>query len=130
MKDVKRSVKYVLGAVLCALGGAASAPAPAAKLSLKPSYGGAVLEGRVYIPGNDALVGVWSGAGLARLMKCSPRCTVVSSIPLQNTTVFSGESPYRVALGGQFKVGQKINVTLRFKNQGVLLVPATVTRSG
>lgn len=115
-------------ALLTLLPASAASTGPAAKLTLKPSYGGAVLEGRIYVPGNDALTGVWSGAGLARLMKCSPRCTVVSVVPLQKTTLLNNASAYRVALGGQFKIGQKVNVTLRFKSQGVLVVPAVVTR--
>lgn len=118
----------VLLGVLLPKPAGATTPMPAAKVTLKPSYGGAVLEGRIYVPRSDALIGVWSGAGLARLMKCSPRCTVVGSVPLQNTFVFGNSSAYRVALGGEFKVGQKVNVTFRLKNQGVLVVSALVTR--
>ncbi len=102
--------------------------APAAKLVLRPSYGGAVLEGKIYVPGNDVLTGVWSGAGLSRLMKCVPRCAVVSSIPLKNTLFLSNSSSYRIALGGSYRIGEKISVTLRLRNQSILTTQATVTQ--
>lgn len=117
----------VLGAVMAGQPQTQAASAPAAKLTLRPSYGGAVLEGRVFVPRTDALIGVWSGAGFARLMKCAPRCTVVPSIPLSNTMVFGNASAYRVALGGDFRPGQKVNVTLRLRGQGVVITQAVVS---
>ena len=87
-----------------------------------------MLQGRIYSPRNDAIVGVWSGAGFSRLMKCSPRCTVVKSIPIKNALLMGSDSSYRVALGGNFTVGQKLTVTLRFQNQGVLTTQAVVTK--
>lgn len=113
---------------LALLGLAQAVPAPAAKVSLRPSYGGAVLEGRIYVPNSDNLVTVWSGAGHARLMKCSPVCSVIPAIPLKGTLIVNNGSAYRIALGGQFRVGQKVAVTLRFRNQGVLIIQAIVTK--
>lgn len=110
------------------LNASAATPSTAAKLTLTPSYAGAVLQGRIYSPSNDAIVGVWSGAGFSRLLKCAPRCTVVKSIPLKNTLLVGSDSGYRVALGGKFTVGQKVNITLRFQNQGVLITQAIVTK--
>lgn len=119
-------MKYAL--CLLFLGTALAASAPAAKLSLRPSYGGAVMDGRIFVPREDELVGAWSGVGFARLMKCSPKCKVVTSIPLKNTTVMGNETTYRIALGGQFTPGQKVTVTLRLRQQGVMVTQAVVSR--
>ncbi|WP_135228739.1 hypothetical protein [Deinococcus fonticola] len=107
---------------------AMAAPVPAAKLTLRPSYGGAVIDGRVYVPTPDTLVGAWSAVGAARLMRCSPICEVVSSLPMKNTTVLGSESTYRIALGGQFIRGQRIAVSLRFRSGRVLVTTAVVNR--
>lgn len=101
---------------------------PSASLSLRSSYGGAVLEGRVSSARADAVLSVSSNVGKGRLMKCSPKCSVVSSIPLQNSLVLGVKTPYRVALGGKFRKGQRVNVVLRLKNQGAVVVSALVSR--
>ncbi|CAM3693251.1 hypothetical protein [Deinococcus frigens] len=91
-----------------------------ADLRLMPSYGGALLTGRIRVSGADELMGVWSSLGRARLMKCSPRCKVVQSLPITGSVILSGNSGYRVVLGGRFKAGQKVSLVLRFR-QGVAL---------
>lgn len=121
-------MKYLCIAFLLTVGSVVAAPAPAAKLSLHPSYGGAVASGRVYVPSSDTLVGAWSGMGFARLMKCSPVCRVVPSISFKGTMMLSGESTYRIALGGQFTRGQKVPVTLRFRSGTVIVTQAVVNR--
>lgn len=125
-------MKYVLTTLLlgCAVSGSVgqAAQAPAAKLTLRPSYGGAVVDGRVFVPTSDTLVSAWSGVGFARLMKCSPVCRVVPSIPMKNTAILGSESTYRIALGGQFIRGQKVAVTLRFRSGRVLVTTAVVNR--
>ena len=125
-------MKYGLTTLLlgCVLSGSAglAAQAAAAKLTLRPSYGGAVVDGRIFVPTADTLVGARSGVGFARLMKCSPVCKVVSSIPIKNTTILGSESAYRIALGGQFIRGQKVSVTLRFRSGRVLVTTAVVNR--
>lgn len=121
-------MKRALVLALILTGPALAASGPAAKFTLQPSYGGAVVDGRVYVPKPDTLVGAWSGKGFARLMKCSPLCRVVTSIPLKGTTVMNGESGYRIALGGHFAVGQKVPVTLRFQSGALLITVAVVNR--
>lgn len=106
----------------------ASAQNPAglsADLKLMPSYGGALLTGRIGASKPDELLGVWSSLGRARLMKCAPRCEVVASVPITGNLVLSGGSGYRVVLGGNFKPGQKVSVVLRFR-QGVVLNTAAI----
>ncbi|AFD25631.1 hypothetical protein [Deinococcus gobiensis] len=121
--------KRTLGALAALLSSLALAfQVPETQLSLRTSYGGAVLEGRVSASRNDALTGVWAGPGRARLMRCAPLCTVVTSVPVQGLLVLSGDSAYRVALAGQFQAGQKISVTLKFQNQGVVVAQAVVSR--
>ncbi|CAM3636276.1 DUF5666 domain-containing protein [Deinococcus saxicola] len=96
-----------------------------ADLKLMPSYGGAVLTGRIGVSKPDELLGVWSSLGRARLMKCAPRCEVVGSVPITGSLILSGGSGYRVVLGGNFKPGQKVSVVLRFR-QGVVLNTAAI----
>lgn len=124
MKDILTPL-LLAGALSASLSQAAQAPA--AKLTLRPSYGGAVIDGRVYTPRADTLVGARSAVGFARLMKCTPVCQVVTGIPMKNTTLLGSESTYRVALGGQFLRGQKVAVTLRFRSGRVLVTTAVVT---
>lgn len=105
----------------------AQAARPVASLSLRSSYGGAVLEGRVTGSQPDTLVRVSSSLGKGRLLKCSPRCNIVDSLPVSVLTLGS-RTPYRVVLGGHFRAGQKVRINLYFKKQGMISVQATVTR--
>lgn len=107
-------------------GSAAQSPSGlSADLKLMPSYGGALLTGRVGVSKGDELVGVWSSLGRARLLKCAPRCEVVQAIPISGSLILSGNSGYRVVLGGKFKPGQKVSIVLRFR-QGVILNAAAI----
>jgi hypothetical protein len=119
----------VLTALLLVPGAAAQNPSGlSADLKLTPSYGGALLTGRIRAPKSDELMGVWSSLGRARMMKCAPRCEVVQSLPISGSLILSGSSSYRVVLGGTFKLGQKVSVVLRFRQGVVLNVIATVSR--
>ncbi len=116
----------VLALVLLLPVAAAQNPAGlSADLKLMPSYGGAVLTGRIGVSGPDEVLGVWSSLGRARLMKCSPRCEVVTSVPITGSLILSGSSGYRVVLGGSFKPGQKVSIVMRFR-QGVILNTAAI----
>lgn len=111
----------VLAALVLWPGAVAQNPAGlSVDLKLMPSYGGALLAGRIKASRPDELMGVWSSLGRARLMKCAPRCEVVPSLPISGNLILSGSSGYRVVLGGDFKPGQKVSVVLRFR-QGVVL---------
>lgn len=101
---------------------------PIASLSLRSSYGGAVLEGRMTSNKADTLVRVTSSMGKGRLLKCSPRCSIISTIPISGSLALGSQTSYRIALGGHFRVGQKVNLYLHFKKQGVISVQATVIR--
>ncbi|GGM15666.1 hypothetical protein [Deinococcus aerophilus] len=103
-------------------------PGMSAALSLSPTYGGALVTGRVRVPRNNELTGVWSSVGRARLMKCTPRCGVVSAVPIQGSVILSSDSGYRVVLGGKFRTGQKVSLVLRFREGTVVNVMATVGR--
>ncbi|MEF2278126.1 hypothetical protein V3W47_07420 [Deinococcus sp. YIM 134068] len=115
-------------ALLAALGGTLAQRSPTAEVSLRPSFGGALLQGRMTVPGADALTGVWSSQGRARLLRCAPRCVVVSSVPLQGSLLVNGDTSYRVALGGTFRTGQRVQLTLQFRGAPLLNVNATVAR--
>ncbi|GAA5533078.1 hypothetical protein [Deinococcus aluminii] len=117
-----------LAVLLTLLGAALATRVPAAQVGLRPSFGGAVLEGRVVAGADDELTGVWSAQGRARLLKCAPRCEAVQAIPVSGTLLMSAETPYRVAVGGEFRPGQHVKLTLRFKNMQVLNVDALVNR--
>lgn len=117
-----------LAALLAVVGGALAARAPSAQLSLRPSFGGAVLEGRIVAGPGDELTGVWSEGGRARLLKCSPRCAVVPTIPVTGTLLVGTGTPYRVAVSGAFRTGQRVKLALRFKDMQVLNVDAVVSR--
>lgn len=121
-------MKTTLLMLLLLLGSALALQLPNAALSLRPSFAGAVLEGRITSARADELLGVWSGAGRARLLKCTPRCMVVDAIPVSGTVLMNADSAYRVALGGSFKTGQKLILVLKFRDQKILNVNATVAR--
>ncbi|KEF33623.1 MULTISPECIES: hypothetical protein [Deinococcus] len=117
------------GALLLAgLGLALAVRAPATELTLRPAFGGAVLQGRVNVGGADELTGVWSGAGRARLLRCTPRCETVESIPVPGTLPLGENTPYRVVLAGEFRPGQKVRLTLRFRQAPLLNTEATPVR--
>lgn len=103
-------------------------PSAGASLSLKPTYGGAIMVGRVIMPRNDDLTGVWSSLGRARLMKCAPRCQVVPSLPVQTNLVLNADSLYRIVLGGKFTPNQKVSLVLRFRQGLVMNAVASVSR--
>ncbi|MDV6374749.1 hypothetical protein [Deinococcus arenicola] len=122
-----RAAAVVLAVLLP--GAVAQAPAgPAADLKLMPSYGGALLVGRISAPRADELMGVWSSLGRARLLKCAPRCEVVKFVPVTGNLILSGSSGYRVVLGGKFKPGQKVSLVLRFRQGAVLNTAAIMGR--
>ncbi|MDB5046164.1 MAG: hypothetical protein JWQ08_2214 [Deinococcus sp.] len=121
-------MKGTLLMVIMLLGSALALQLPSATLGLRPSFAGAILEGRISSARDDELLGVWSGGGRARLLKCTPRCMAVPSIPVSGTVVLNADSAYRVALGGSFKSGQKLVLVLKFRDQKILNVNATVAR--
>lgn len=97
-----------------------------ANVTLAPVYGGLLLSGQVSTPRPDNLTGVWSPSGRARLMKCSPRCQVVESIPLPRTLLLSSDTEYRVVMAGKFTTGHKVALVLRFRNGQILNTTAAV----
>lgn len=99
-----------------------------AALNLKVMHGGAIVQGRVTVPKSDDLVGVWSSVGRGRLMKCAPRCQVVTSMPVQGSLQLGSDTGYRVVLGGQLAPGQKISLVLRLRGGLILNVTAPVVR--
>ena len=118
-----------LGPGILGLGALAQVPqGMSASLNLKITPGGAIVQGRVTVPREDELTGVWSSLGRARLMRCAPRCQVVSSVPVQGTLMLNGDSGYRVVLGGRVVAGQKISVVLRLRGGLILNVTAPVSR--
>ncbi|MBB5235099.1 hypothetical protein [Deinococcus budaensis] len=117
----------VLGCLLGLLGAAEALRTPSADLSLRASFGGAVLQGRVTAGADDELSGIWSGSGRARLLRCTPRCEAVAAIPVTGTLRLGADTPYRVALAGEFRAGQRVGLVLRFR-QSLLNVEAVVAR--
>ncbi|WP_019586868.1 hypothetical protein [Deinococcus apachensis] len=117
-----------LAALLTLLGATLAARAPSAQLSLRPSFGGAVLEGRIVAGPGDELTGVWSEGGHARLLKCSPRCAVVPAVPVPGTLLVGTGTPYRVVVSGAFRTGQRVKLALRFRDMQILNVDAVVIR--
>lgn len=93
---------------------------------LRPTFGGVLLEAHLMPRGSASLTGVWSGSGHARLMRCDPRCQVVSAIPLGSPLTVSQSSTYRVVLGGTFRPGQRVKVLLRFDASTLITVDAVV----
>ena len=118
----------VLAALLLSGAAAQTIPGLSADLKLTPSYGGALLVGRVSASSADELMGVWSSLGRARLMKCAPRCEVVKAVPITGSLILSGSSGYRVVLGGSFKTGQKVSIVLRLRQGAVLNQTAVMGR--
>ncbi|EYB67504.1 hypothetical protein DEIPH_ctg040orf0079 [Deinococcus phoenicis] len=116
------------GPGLLMVGAALAARTPVAEVALRPSFGGAVLEGRVTAGADDELTGVWSSGGRARLLKCAPRCEAVQTIPVSGTLLMNAGTLYRVAVGGEFRAGQRVRLALRFSNMQVLNVDAAVSR--
>ena len=102
--------------------------APAAQLGLRLSYGGALLQGQVRGASHDALTGVWSTVGRARLLRCAPRCVTTAALPLSGTLILGSGSAYRVVLGGKFRPGQRVMLTLRLRSGQTLNAQAVVTR--
>ncbi len=117
-----------LAALVTVLGAGLAARTPSAEVSLRPSFAGAVLEGRILAGASDELTGVWSGGGHARLLRCMPRCVTVSSVPVPGTLLVGTSTPYRVAVSGEFRAGQRVKLALRFRSLSVLNVDATVAR--
>ena len=111
--------------VLSLLGTAQSAPTAEGN-NLRPTFGGVLLEARLLPQGSASLSGVWSDAGHARLMRCSPRCTVIREIPLSGPLAVSQSSMFRVVLGGTFKAGQRVRLLLRFGQSNFVTVDARV----
>ena len=125
---MSRRVRFlVLTALLGGLPGDARAT-PSADLSLRLSYGGALVQGQLRGAANDALTGVWSSAGRARLLRCDPRCEAAPALPLPGTLTLGSGSVYRVVLGGEFRPGQKVMLTLRLRSGHVLNAQAVVER--
>ncbi|WP_161880416.1 hypothetical protein [Deinococcus alpinitundrae] len=114
----------LLGGVL----GSWSVAAPSAdSATLRPTFGGVLLEAHL-LPGNaPSLTGVWADAGHAKLLRCAPRCQVVKEIPLSGPMTISQSSAYRVVLGGTFKPGKRVKVLLRFGQTDLIAVDAMVT---
>lgn len=114
------------------LGGLEAAPgaalSPGTEFELRLSYGGAVAHGQLALGREDALTGVWSSLGRARLLRCSPRCVTVGALPFSGGLTLGQGAAYRVALGGEFRVGQRVALTLRFRSGQVLNLSARVTR--
>ncbi|MBZ9749566.1 hypothetical protein K7W42_01685 [Deinococcus sp. HMF7604] len=115
-------------AVLTGVATLRPAQAAAPTLILKLTHGGALLTGALSVTRADELTGVWSSVGRARMLRCAPRCEVVSGLPVQGVLTLGESSGYRVVLGGNFKVGQKVSLVLRYRNAQITNVMATVAR--
>ncbi|PNY80309.1 hypothetical protein [Deinococcus koreensis] len=124
-------VSVLIGLGLSGLGSWALAQNPqgmSASLNVKLSHSGAIVQGRVSVPKEDEVTGAWSSVGRARLLRCAPRCQVVSSIPVQGSLMLSSDSGYRVVLGGKLSAGQKVSLVLRLRGGLILNVTAPVSR--
>lgn len=95
-----------------------------ANFNLKLITGGAMLEGTLVSGRGDELISLTSSQGRSRLLRCSPRCVAVKRMPINKTLVLSQRSLYRVVIGGKYRAGQKISITFRFANGGVLQIAA------
>ncbi|GGK15328.1 hypothetical protein GCM10008955_05900 [Deinococcus malanensis] len=124
---MRAAPRWALLALLASSGLGLGAPAPA-PLKLQLTQGGALLTGRINVPRADEITGVWSGQGRARLLRCAPRCVVVPSLSLDRSLQLGPDARYRIVLGGNFKVGQKVSLVLRLRQTPVLNVSATVVR--
>lgn len=120
-------VRTLLCAALLALSPTAQASTPQ-PITLKLLREGVLLSGTLKLSRTDELLGVWSSAGRARLMRCEPRCKVVSSLPVPGQMTFGPDARTRVVLGGTFKVGQRVGLVFRLKNSQIISVQAVVTR--
>lgn len=114
----------LLLALLLGTGGAVAG----SQFSLRLSYGGVLVQGQVRAGGDDAIVGVWSSVGRARLLRCQPRCQAVSALPVAPLLSLGSTSAYRMVLGGEFRAGQKVGLTMRFRSGTILNTYATVQR--
>lgn len=126
MSRAARSLRGLLGLLAALLGGVLALRTPTADLSLRASFGGAVLQGRITAGAADELSGIWSGSGRARLLRCTPRCETVAAIPVPGTLRVGPDTPYRVALAGEFRPGQRVGLALRFRQSQLLNVEAVV----
>lgn len=117
----------LIGSLLgSSLGGWSLGTPSADSATLRPTFGGVLLEARL-LPGSAlSLTGVWSDAGHAKLLKCAPRCQVVKEIPLSGPLTISQSSAYRVVLGGTFKPGTRVKVLLHFGQTELISVAAMV----
>lgn len=110
---------------LLSLGGLAVPSAETA--TLRPTFGGVLLEAHL-LPGSaQNLTGVWSDTGHAKLLRCAPSCQVIKEIPLAGPLTVSQSSTYRVVLGGTFKTGKRVKILLRFGQADLIAVEALVT---
>lgn len=117
------------GLGLPSLGARAQTPqGMSASLNVKLTHGGAIVQGRVTVPKEDELIGLWSSVGRARLLRCAPRCQVVGSIPVQGSLLLNSDSGYRVVLGGKLTAGQKVSLVMRLRGGLILNVTAPVGR--
>ena len=127
---LRRALRALLARCVLVVGvlGQFAASAPTAEgTSLRPTFGGVLLEARLLPQGSAALTGVWSDVGQARLMRCSPRCAVVKEIALSGPVALSQSSMFRVVLGGTFRPGQRVRLLLRFGQSSFVTVDARVT---
>lgn len=117
-----------VGALALAPLGTAQARSPLlGDASLRLTVGGAVVEVTVSALDRDLLQRVWSPGRSAHLLRCEPRCRVVTAIPIEARTRVGAGTTYRVVLGGHFEPGQKIGLIFSFGG-GNAAVEATVDR--
>lgn len=129
MNPSRRTLALLLGLALLYPGARAQNPqGMSASLNLKLTHGGAIVQGRVTVPREDELTGVWSSIGRARLLRCAPRCQVVSGVPVQGSLLLGSDSGYRVVLGGKLVAGQKVSLVLRLRGGLIMNVSAPVGR--
>lgn len=104
---------------------ASSAPPTLQAATLRPTFGGVLLEARLGAH-SSALNGIWADTGRANLMHCAPSCAIVSEIPLATPVLLSQTSVYRVVLGGNFRPRQNVKLLLRFAKGDTLTVSVPV----
>lgn len=98
------------------------------QLRLQVTSGGAVVLGTVTAAGTDELMSVWSNLGRATLMKCVPQCKTVPSLPLKGSLVLDTKSNYKILLAGDYKIGKKASLVLKFKTASLVTLYANITR--
>lgn len=116
-------------ALLCTLllaWGRGEAQGASASLALETVQGGLLVTGKVTAPKDLDLTGVWGPWGRARLMRCAPRCEVITRIPAPRPLLLGRETEYRVVLSGKPTTGQKVALVLRFAGGQILNTTATV----